>query len=139
MGLSDPDLELEELLSQINGSDDDSSEDISDLSDVDLAKKVIREGQVNLGDGRALISCPHSEEEVCGPMLNPDKKYIKYVCPVAARSLPDGGDKHLACNGPLIGIGEYRSKDGKFKRPARGPFDDCPYRPSRSREDNDRL
>jgi hypothetical protein len=139
MGLEEPDIDIEQLLNQGSGSSSSEPEDISNLSKKELYDKVMREGQVRLGENRAIIKCPKKETKwQDGGFLagGPYFKDCKYICPLSVRPAPDGSGKATVCNGPYFGVGVWRDNGEKVKEPAREPFEDCPYSPHRFEDDS---
>jgi len=123
MGLEEPDLDLSDLLNEENNQEDTGDGvDLSGMSRKDAAEEVIKKGQINLGDNRALIKCPCKNPD--GP-LN-----AVFMCALSMRPDPEDGKQKPVCSGPIEG---WEMMNGDFYSWTGGKpvIGDCPYSPDR--------
>jgi hypothetical protein len=117
----DPEL-VDIPMDEIIGVDPETS-DVTDLSEMDLLRKVMSKGSVMFSDGRMLTKCPaYNTPAICGMYPMPH---------------PQTGDTTMVCTGPTISektavklFGEnetYYSTDSCHW--------DCPYHPNRLNEE----
>jgi len=133
MGLEDPDIDLSELIDSKDSGDSDSGKDISEMSKKEAFKKVRKEGQVNLGNNKALISCPCTQ----GKFLS--DRVTNYMCALSMRPNPEDGKQKPVCSGPIIGRETLNGKHISWKSGTR-VRSNCPYSPYRfQREDEDSI
>ena len=135
MGLDEPDIDLGELIQDSGSSTGGGGRDISDMSKKEVAKQVIqREGQINLGENKALIKCPCKKTDLFGDHIT------QYMCMIAMRPDPVDGKKKPVCSGPLLGI-NMRTDSSKIKewRSGTSVRSGCPYSPYRFGQDDDDL
>lgn len=124
MGLDEPDIDLGELI-DTSDDEDDGGTDISDMSRKEVCRKVLKEGQVNLGENRALIKCP------CSKSNSFTGDSYQYVCALSMRPDPENGEQKPVCGGPIQGIKEYGSSEKWIG--GSGVKKGCPYDPARFR------
>ena len=133
MSLDAPDINLDELIDNNDDDSDDNGDDVSDMSKKELFKKVQKEGQINLGNNRALISCPCTKSAFLS-----DRK-TNYMCALSMRPDPEDGKQKPVCSGPIIGMESLSGKPKKWKSGG-GVRNNCPYSPYRfQRDDEDDL
>lgn len=125
MGLDEPDIDLGELI-DTSDDEDDGGKDISDMSRKEVCRKVLKEGQVNLGENRALIKCPCSKSAWIG------SETVEYVCALSMRPDPVNGEQKPVCGGPIQGLKTWGSGKQEWKG-GTGVKTDCPYDPARFR------
>jgi len=127
MGLEEPDLDLEELLNN-NDDEEDNGRDISDMSRKEACLEVLKTGQINLGENRALIKCPCSKSEWIGDDT------VEFVCALSMRPDPENGEQKPVCSGPIKGLKTWGSGKQEWKGGS-GVRSNCPYDPARFRRE----
>lgn len=124
MGLEEPDIDLKDLIDS-TGDEQDTGKDISDMSRKEVCLEVLKTGQINLGENRALIKCP------CSKSSSFTGESYQYVCALSMRPDPEDGKQKPVCSGPIQGVKEYGSKETWVG--GSGVKKGCPYDPGRFR------
>ena len=131
---------LGDVLNEENtGTDTSTESNIEDMSTDEIAKKAIREGRVKIDDERAVIRCPHTSSSakfIKGGNSLTDTVNTYYACPVFPAPDPDNpGEMKMVCGGPERSMKEYESHDHTEMGAGTSAFSDCPYNPSRLKDD----
>lgn len=129
---------LEDVV-QNGGNDDgetsDTGIDINEMSKEEVAKRAIERGRVKIDDERAVIRCPHTDEQaklIKGGRYDSDTVYTMYACAVYPIPDPDNpGEDKMVCSGPVASKKEYKRHDMEEMSSGCGAFDDCPYNSNR--------